>query len=323
MRDWCLIVFNSLMPNKLKTQTSVASGNLNCMVAVGLFSLGFPAADSLLETWGVITLITIRNLLGLLFLVGLMAFKMSVSSLTQLPWKKGFWIGFFGFGIGSMLLLLSQSMTNAVTAALAAATMPICAVALEVAFDGKRLTLIFLVGVALVVLGGLTASGVQFGDFQIGLGFLIGLCASSLFAWGSRATFKGFPELTPLSRTTVTTLGMTGFCVFVFFGALIFKIPGATIPTPTNNDFILLLIYAWCALGISQWMWIRGVGQVGIGVASFHLNAAPFYVMMIMLLFGHGWNWPQAIGACILAVGVIMAQSKPKLDTILKSRHSP
>ena len=143
MRDWCLIVFNSLMPNKLKTQTSVASGNLSCMVAVGLFSFGFPAADSLLETWGVISLITLRNLLGLLFLVGLMAFKMSVSSLAQLPWIKGFWIGFFGFGIGSMLLLLSQSMTNAVTAALAAATMPICAVALEVAFDGKRLTLNF------------------------------------------------------------------------------------------------------------------------------------------------------------------------------------
>ena len=63
------------------------------MVAVGLFSFGFPAADSLLETWGVISLITLRNLLGLLFLVGLMAFKLSVSSLAQLPWIKGFWHG--------------------------------------------------------------------------------------------------------------------------------------------------------------------------------------------------------------------------------------
>ena len=62
-----------------------------------------------------------------------------------------------------MLLLLSQSMTNAVTAALAAATMPICAVALEVALDGKRLTLRFSSGVALVILGGLIASGIQFG----------------------------------------------------------------------------------------------------------------------------------------------------------------
>ena len=93
MRDWCLIVFNSLMPNKLKTQSAVASGNLSCMVAVGLFSFGFPAADSLLETWGVISLITLRNLLGLLFLVGLMAFKLSVSSLAQLPWIKGRCLG--------------------------------------------------------------------------------------------------------------------------------------------------------------------------------------------------------------------------------------
>ena len=310
------------MLNKIKARSPAISGNLNCMVAVGLFSFGFPAANSLLETWGIISLITLRNLLGLIFLVGLMALTLGAASLSQLPWKKGFWIGFFGFGIGSMLLLLSQSMTNAVTAALAAATMPIFAVALEIAFDGKRLNLRFLISIVLVVLGGLTASGIQFGDVQLGLGFLIGLFASSFFAWGSRATVKEFPRLTPLARTTVTTLGMTGFCAFVFFGALIFKIEGTTIPTLTDNDLILLLIYAWCALGLSQWVWIRGVGQVGIGVASFHLNAAPFYVMLIMLALGYSWSWLQAIGACIVAVGVIMSQSQPKQDSAAKATHS-
>lgn len=315
-------MFYSLMLNKIKARSPAISGNLNCMVAVGLFSFGFPAANSLLETWGIISLITLRNLLGLIFLVGLMALTLGAASLSQLPWKKGFWIGFFGFGIGSMLLLLSQSMTNAVTAALAAATMPICAVALEMAFDGKRLNLRFLISIVLVVLGGLTASGIQFGDVQLGLGFLIGLFASSFFAWGSRATVKEFPRLTPLARTTVTTLGMTGFCAFVFFGALIFKIEGTTIPTLTDNDLILLLIYAWCALGLSQWVWIRGVGQVGIGVASFHLNAAPFYVMLIMLALGYSWSWLQAIGACIVAVGVIMSQSQPKQDSAAKATHS-
>ena len=310
------------MLNKIKARSPAISGNLNCMVAVGLFSFGFPAANSLLETWGIISLITLRNLLGLIFLGGLMALTLGAASLSQLPWKKGFWIGFFGFGIGSMLLLLSQSITNAVTAALAAATMPICAVALEMAFDGKRLNLRFLISIVLVVLGGLTASGIQFGDVQLGLGFLIGLFASSFFAWGSRATVKEFPRLTPLARTTVTTLGMTGFCAFVFFGALIFKIEGTTIPTLTDNDLILLLIYAWCALGLSQWVWIRGVGQVGIGVASFHLNAAPFYVMLIMLALGYSWSWLQAIGACIVAVGVIMAQSQPKQDSAAKAKHS-
>ena len=322
IRDWGLIVFNSSIRKKYKSQSSVFSGNLSCVVAVGLFSFGFPAANSLLETWGVFSLITLRNLLGLAFLIALMAFKLGIGPLIKLPWIKGFWIGFFGFGIGSVLLLISQSMTNAVTAALAAATMPICAVALEVLLDGKRLTSRFLAGVALVILGGLIASGIQSTNFQFGLGFLIGLTASSLFAWGSRATVKGFPALTPLARTTVTTLGMTGFCAFAFLGALIFKMPGTTIPTPTNTDLVLLLIYALCALGLSQWIWIRGVGQVGIAVASFHLNAAPFYVMLIMFVFGFGWSWLQVIGACILAVGVILAQTQPKPDSTAKSTLS-
>ena len=47
------------------------SGNLQCMAAVGIFAFGFPAAEQLLETWGIISLITIRNGLALVFLIGL------------------------------------------------------------------------------------------------------------------------------------------------------------------------------------------------------------------------------------------------------------
>ena len=56
----------------------------------------------------------------------------------------------------------------------------------------------------------------------------------------------------------------------------------------------------------------RGPGNADltIAVASFHLNATPFYVMLILLMFGHDWNWVQAVGAFILAFGVIIAQSK-------------
>ena len=71
------------MWSKLKTQNSATSGNLSCMLAVGLFSFGFPAANSLLETWGLFSLITVRNLLGFLFLVGLMAFKLGIGSQSR------------------------------------------------------------------------------------------------------------------------------------------------------------------------------------------------------------------------------------------------
>lgn len=58
-------------------------------------------------------------------------------------------------------------------------------------------------------------------------------------------------------------------------------------------------------------------------MASFHPNAAPFYVMLIMLVFVYGWVWLQAIGASILAVGVIIAQIQPKRNNAAKSTHSP
>ena len=109
---------------------------------------------------------------------------------------------------------------------------------------------------------------------------------------------------------TVTTGGMFGFCTIGFGAALVFNVPATHVPAPEAVEIILLLIYAWGALAISQLLWIKGVGQIGIAVASFHLNATPFYVMLILLMFGHDWNWVQAVGAFILAFGVIIAQSK-------------
>jgi drug/metabolite transporter (DMT)-like permease len=73
-----------------------------------------------------------------------------------------------------------------------------------------------------------------------------------------------------------------------------------------------LLIYACLALGLSQVFWIKAVGEVGIGIASFHLNATPFYVMIIIFVFGSEWNWMQALGAAILTIGTLLAQLPEK-----------
>jgi drug/metabolite transporter (DMT)-like permease len=63
-----------------------------------------------------------------------------------------------------------------------------------------------------------------------------------------------------------------------------------------------------CGIVISQFLWILGVSKLGIGIASFHLNAVPFYVMLIMVAFGGSWDWDQALGATILMLGVVVAQ---------------
>ena len=39
------------------------------MVAVAMFALSFPVADTLLEKWGALTLIAVRNVLGFVILL--------------------------------------------------------------------------------------------------------------------------------------------------------------------------------------------------------------------------------------------------------------
>ena len=56
-------------------------GNIFGATAIFLFAAGFPAADQLLLTWGIITLITLRNLLGLIVMI-LLVFLLERSIFT-------------------------------------------------------------------------------------------------------------------------------------------------------------------------------------------------------------------------------------------------
>ncbi len=289
-------------------EKSHLSGNLFCALAMVFFAAGFPAAELLLENSGVIALISMRNILGFAALLVFLRLLERQTEIFSLPWRNGFQFGFLGFGFGSVMLLVAQSISDATTAALAVAAMPITAIALEVVLDNRRLTIRFLFSVLLVLIGGVLASGVIVQNLSVGAGFALGLIGSGFFAWGSRQTVKKLPDLTPLSRTTVTTGGMVAFCVICWIVAEILGQSSATLKITTSQDVLLLMIYSILGLSISQALWIKSVTDIGVGIASFHLNATPFYVMVIIFLFGGGWNWMQTGGVLILLSGAILAQ---------------
>ena len=272
------------------------------------FAAGFPAAELLLENSGVIALISLRNAVGFAVLLALLRLLQRQTAILSLPWSAGFRFGFVGFGFGSVMLLVAQFMSDATTAALAAAAMPITAIALEVVLDKRLLTRRFLFSVLLVLLGGVLASGVMMQNLSVGVGFAVGLIGSGFYAWGSRQTVKKLPNLTPLSRTTVTTGGMVAFCLIFWVAVQLFWQSSATLSITTSQDILLLLIYSVLGLSISQVLWIKSVADIGVGIASYHLNATPFYVMVIIFLFGGGWNWMQTVGVLIVLSGAILAQ---------------
>ena len=270
--------------------------------------MGFPAAEVLLESWGAIALIAVRIVLGCALLVPIWLLMDGWRTVRAAPWRKGLLIGGIGFGTGTVMLLVTQSMTDAVTAALVAAMMPVAAVALEVLFDRRRLTVSFLLGVALVLIGGIVAAGGSLTESRFGLGALLGILATFIFAWGSRATVKGLPAMSNIGQATLTLIGAMILCQITFVVFLTFGWWGTEVGVIDARGLGMLAIYAFCGMAISQAFWILGVAKVGIGIASFHLNAGPFYVMLILLAFGGSWDWNQALGAAILAVGVVVAQ---------------
>ena len=290
------------------TGLDLIRSNITCLVAVALFAFTFPASDLLLKDWGILSVIVFRNISAFLLLLLMWLLSEGYSPLKGAGWIKGLWVGGIGFGIGSILMITTIYLTTPVVAALTAAIMPLAGVALEVAFDGRKLRKWFVVGFVLVLIGGLLATGVNFLEARFGVGALIGVLGAVLYAWGSRATIVYLPKLTSLGQTTVTSFGMTVFGIGFYVGALILGLPGTVIPEITNNHIILILITGWVSLSISQYLWIKGVGKLGIGIASFHLNGAPFFVMLILLVLGGDWNWQQAFGALVLVFGVMISQ---------------
>lgn len=294
-------------------------GNMFCVLAIALFATGFPAAEVLLNTWGPISLITIRAVLACALLVPIWIMVDGYKTVMAAPWSRALGIGAIGFGVGMVLLLVVQDITDPVSAALIAATMPVSAVLLEILFDGRKLTLNFAAGAVLVLVGGFIATGAELRGGTFGPAIVLGCFASMMFACGSRQAVKGLPNMSSLGQTASTLVGAMLFCMITFVAFALMGWEGTHGAALGPSGWSLLIIYAWGAMALSQAFWLLGVSRLGIGIASFHLNASPFYVMLILLMTGGSWDWGRALGAALLGVGVVLAQRKRSVtrDSVL------
>ncbi len=287
-------------------ETNLLTGNLLGVGAMVLWASGFPIAEVLLESWSALTLTAARASLAGVFLLFLWMLTEGADAVFAARWSRGAWVGGIGFGIGTWLLLVGQQMTDPVTVAIFASTLPISATLLEIILDKRRLSRGFVLGLSASVVGGIVATGG--GSVDIGLGALVTLLSVLLFSWSSRGAVREFPELSPLGRTTITMSGgiivtLTLLGLSVLFGIA----PVPRLPSGAN-ELMLITYFALGSYALSQLFWIACVGNLGVALAAFHSNIAPFYVMLFMLSLGAGWSWPQVIGAAIVGFGVVLAQ---------------
>ena len=290
--------------------------NANCFAAMLLWATGFVALEYLLDDWGVLSLSSLRLVVSVVFLVLWWGWTEGWAKVFGASWRKGLIIGGFGWGVGSVLLLMGQKLSDPVTVTIIVAMMPIAGAATEIVFDNRRLSRRLIVGLILAVFGGYLATGAQLTQGNFGFGVALCLGAILLFAWVTRATTRQLETLSRTGQTAVTLCG--GMLVtLVWYGISIVAGFGEThIGTIDTGDWLPLLIFLLPSSGIAQLLWIRGAGKLGILLASFHMNAVPFYVMVILVSLSLGqWHWLQAGAVALVALGVLVSQMSPGVFT--------
>lgn len=293
---------------------TILSGNALGMASMLAWACGFPAADILLIGWTPLGLITVRFALAVAVLVPLWIALDGPRAVIGARWGRGTLVGGLTFGLGAWLMLVAQALTDAVTVAVIASATPIAATLVELAARQRQLRARFAAGLALSVAGGILATGAggAWSGPSLGPGALAAVSSCFLFAIGSHATVRDFPGVSPLGRATLTLAGgfvLTACLTLVLEGTGRQVLP---LDAPRGADWLHLAIYAVAGMALSQVMWIMSVGRLGVAVAAFHINIAPFYVMLLMAALGAGWSWAKAAGATVVIAGVVLAQGKSR-----------
>lgn len=302
-----------------KPQSSLLSANLICSASMLIWAAGLPAADRLIPLLPPEQLTALRMALTAAALVPFWMWREGAGVLRHSGWLRGVAVGSL-IGLGAWFLVVGQAIGGAVTAAVISASLPLVGMTIEVLFDGRKMTPALIIGIALSLMGGMMALDWQAGGLSLGFGAAMCFASVVAFTIGSRLTVTAFPHHSPIGRTAVTLTGAAIAASLVAAGQMLWS--GAALPdfAPWGaGDWGALLIYSIGAMGISQVLWIMSVGRLGIGLSSLHINAAPFYVMLILFLLGGQWMWGQALAACLVALGVLIAQGIVPLPKLARA----
>ncbi len=283
------------------------AANLICVASMLMWSAGLPASHYLIPLLPPLPLSGARMTLAALTLLPLWLLIEGFGAVRGANWLRGIGVGSL-IGLGGLLLVMGQTRTDAVTLAVITTAMPVIGIALEVVFDGRKLTLPVVAGILLALIGSLVAMGTNLRGPSFGFGALICFASVLVFTLGSRLTVTALPTLSPLGRTAVT---LTGAAIATVIATTLHVSLGGAVPDFAaigGRGLAALLFFAVIGLAIHQLLWIIAVSHLGIAVASLHVNATPFYVMAIFFALGAPWNWTQALGAAIVGLGVLVAQ---------------
>ena len=280
-----------------------------------IWASGLPAADLIIPHMPAVALTAARASLAAAVLLPVWWLLEGRSAVIGADWLRGAWVGFVALGLASVFVILALRFNDPVTVAIVTAVMPVAGIVLECVADKRPLTRALVLGLVLSVVGGIIAVSGSEGHLDFGIGVLAALASVLCYTWGSRETVKALPDLSPLGRCTVTVAGCAGVMLVAAVGDGLLRGAWPDWGAIGWAQFGGLAIFGIGSMAISQLLWIISVGRIGIGAASMHMNAVPFYVMLMVFALGGPFSWLQTLGALIVVTGALIAQGLIGRDT--------
>ena len=290
------------------TRRSLLTANLICLASMVVWAAGLPAASLIIPHMPPVALTAARTTLAALVLLPLWLAQDGAKEVRQANWPMGAWVGFVTLGLASFFVIIALKFNDPVTVAIVTAIMPVIGILLECVADKRPFTQALAFGLVLSVIGGLIAVWGSEGQLDFGIGVLAALASVLCYTWGSRETVRALPDLSPLGRTTITVAGCAGVALIAALGDGILRGAWPDWQNIGLREFGGLAVFGIGSMALSQLLWIISVGRIGIGAASMHMNAVPFYVMLMVFMLGGPWNWAQTFGAVIVVTGAAVAQ---------------
>ena len=278
------------------------------------FASGFVAVEFLLDKgWHPIQLNFLRHILVISILIPLWIYWDGLENFLKANWRWGIFVGGLGFGCGSILLLYGQIFSDPVTITIILAVFPAVSGIVELIQDKRILNKEFVIGVAISIVGGCVAVLGSENLIKVSWGAILAIAAVFLFAWASRANVVDFQNLSTLGQTTICMTGSFTFILVIYLILVVLnKIDDNFIIEASLKEYFQLTVYALLGMTVSQFLWLFGIKKIGLGLASIHMNATAFYVMIILTIFGGIWNNYQLFGAIIVGIGVYISQSSKR-----------
>lgn len=297
----------------IAARRSLLSANLICLASMVTWASGLPAADLIVPHMPPIALTAGRATLAALVLLPIWWAVEGTESLRQANWLQGAWVGFVALGLASFFVVIALTLTDAVTVAIVTAIMPVAGIALECVADRRPLTRAVVLGLVLSLAGGLIGLSGGMTSVNLGFGALAALASVLCYTWGSRETVRALPQMTALGRSTVTVTGAAAVMLVAALADGAIRDAWPDWSAIGMKEMAGLAIFGIGSMAVSQLLWIISVGRIGIGAASLHMNAVPFYVMAIVFVLGGAWNWWQTAGAVVVVTGALVAQGLLKV----------